>query len=118
MRDGGKEWGRVLSTYLFEDALIEELLQLLITVVDAELLETVVLEIFWETQRDSESGRDWETHREREDNEVRRERKRVIKWEEKKKKKKGQTIWEKVRERAKAEDMKVEEMKDLTLTLT
>lgn len=116
MRDGGKEWGRVLSTYLFEDALIEELLQLLITVVDAELLETVVLEIFWETQRDSESGRDWETQREREDNEVRRERKRVIKWEEKKKK--GQTIWEKVRERAKAEDMKVEEMKDLTLTLT
>lgn len=35
-----------MSTHLFEDALIEELLQLLITVVDAELLETVVLEIF------------------------------------------------------------------------
>lgn len=41
-------WCRVLlsnSSHLFQDPLVEELLQLLVTVVDAELLEAVVLKV-------------------------------------------------------------------------
>lgn len=41
-------WCRVLlsnSSHLFQDALVEELLQLLVTVVDAELLKAVVLKV-------------------------------------------------------------------------
>ena len=34
-------------TDLLENALIEELLQLLVAVVDAELLKTVVLKVLW-----------------------------------------------------------------------
>ena len=40
-------WFSVSFSHLFQDALVEELLQLLIAVVDAELLKAVVLEIFW-----------------------------------------------------------------------
>ena len=36
-------------THLLEDALVEELLQLLVAVVDAELLKAVVLKVFWRT---------------------------------------------------------------------
>lgn len=40
-----------LLTHLLEDALVEELLQFLIAVIDAELLEAVVLEIFLEKKK-------------------------------------------------------------------
>ena len=35
-----------LGSHLLQDALVEELLQFLVTVVDAELLEAVVLKVF------------------------------------------------------------------------
>lgn len=38
------------SSHLFQDALIEELLQFLITVVDAELLEAVVFKVLCKTE--------------------------------------------------------------------
>lgn len=36
-----------LITHLFQNTLVEELLQFLVAVVDAELLKAVVFEIFW-----------------------------------------------------------------------
>jgi hypothetical protein len=41
-------------THLLQDALVEELLQLLVAVVDAELLKAVVLKVFWEPEEEEE----------------------------------------------------------------
>lgn len=45
------------GSHLLQDALVEELLQLLITVVDAELLEAVVFKVLWKNT-ETESVKD------------------------------------------------------------
>lgn len=41
----------MLLTHLFQDALIEELLQFFVAVVDTELLKAVMLKILWEDEK-------------------------------------------------------------------
>lgn len=45
------------GSHLLQDAFIEELLQFLVTVVDAELLEAVVFEVLCKTQIEARSQR-------------------------------------------------------------
>lgn len=45
------------GSHLLQDALVEELLQFLVTVVDAELLEAVVFKVLWKNM-ETESVKD------------------------------------------------------------
>lgn len=50
-------WNRLnVNSHLFQDALIEELLQFLVTVVDAELLEAVVLKVLCKEKKQRQTA--------------------------------------------------------------